>query len=60
MVLEIVQLSLEQRIERLEHVVTKLAFEASAGQGSLGKPFWDFIDVMNAERVARESREATK
>lgn len=60
MIVEINTLSLEQRIERLEYVAAMLAFEAAKGQGSLGKPFWDFVDIMNAERVARDSEAALK
>jgi hypothetical protein len=43
------KLTVEQRLERLEHMVVMLAHEASRGQGSAGKPFWDFVDMINAE-----------
>jgi hypothetical protein len=40
---------LRARIERLEAIAVLLCEEAARGQGSLGKPFWQFIDAWRAE-----------
>jgi hypothetical protein len=47
------RITLGERLERLENIAVLLAQEASRGQGSTGKPFWDFIDAIRAERVSQ-------
>src|SRR5262245_34918859 len=41
------------RLDRLEDIAVLLADNASRGQGSMGKPFWEFVDAIRAERLAR-------
>jgi hypothetical protein len=42
---------LEARIERLELIVMLLCDHASRGEGSMGKPFWEFADAIKRELV---------
>lgn len=43
--------SLETRIERLELIVMLLCDKASRGEGSMGKPFWEFAETIKRELV---------
>lgn len=43
--------SLEARIERLELIVMLLCDKASRGEGSMGKPFWEFAETIKRELV---------
>lgn len=42
---------LVRRIVRLETIVARLCDEAARGQGSLGKPFWEFADLIRTEHA---------
>ena len=49
---------LEARIQRLEDLAVLLCEHASRGQGSMGKPFWEFADAIRRERVGQEALDA--
>jgi len=46
---------LDVRIERLEQIVVLLCEQAAHGQGSLGKPFWTYVDDWRREHVVAET-----
>jgi hypothetical protein len=50
---------LEVRIERLEAIVVLLCEEAAHGQGSMGKPFWAFVDDWRREHAALDNDKST-
>ena len=43
---------LQARVERMEAMMVLLCEHAAAGQGSMGKPFWNFIDDWRREHSA--------
>ena len=47
---------MRKRIQRLEDIALLLANEASRGQGSTGKLYWEFIDDITADRGLVETR----